>query len=313
MIDGTKPWKDMSNATKRRVNVTSKHDIYWFMDIEGRYGIYIKSKDEFNDCKIDINLKGILIIKQNAESNGELYLILLDKEDWAIFYSLCQDLIAITDKISSSEAMVQSVEERLRRWQKLLRTKINDILSIERQMGLVSELSCLTNIIEPPKGITQAITYWVGADFDKQDFLLDDMAIEVKSYKTSKAPLVTISSKYQLFSEKEPIFLIVYSLTPADSGIGIKELVDDIYIMLDGESQEIKDIFETKLYEYGYNLGHVEHYSKFVIDKCRIYAVTDQFPKISPQILSPQIYNVTYDIDLSTCGDYEISNDQLFN
>lgn len=308
------PWLNMPESSQRRVDTQSNHNLFWITDLEGRYGFLLHSQYKFQDITNPANLKGITIVKRNTMSNnGELFLILNKNEDWQIFVALCEDLISITHKYEKDEAMISAVEVRLKRWQQLLKQDRNQDMSLERQMGLFSELLCLKDIIYPKIGISQSITSWVGADFDKQDFLLDNAIIEVKSYRTTKGPTVHISSLQQLYSDKEPLFLLTYGLTQSENGLSINDLVQDIDKLLENESTEIKDSFDNKLLEYGFipEIVKTPLYT-FISDKNRVYFISDEFPKISPYNVKSQIQNVKYSIDLLQCMDYEIDKKNIF-
>ena len=199
MTNTSNPWQDMQESTQRRIKSNTPHNLFWITDLEGNYGFLLQSKDLFTDVKSPANLKGIQLLKRNSTYKyGELFLVLNDKEDWQIFYTLCNDLTSITDNYDSDKAMISAVEVRLKRWQQLLQQDRNQIMNLQRQMGLFCELLCLRDIILPKYGVEQAIISWVGADFDKQDFLLDNAIIEIKSYKTSKGQTAYISSIKQL-------------------------------------------------------------------------------------------------------------------
>jgi hypothetical protein len=297
------------------VIIRGSHNLFWITDLEGKYGFYLQSKNRFESIKSPANLNGISILKRNSGYNyGELFLVLNNKEDWQIFHSLCKDLISITHKYDNDEAMISAVEIRLKRWQQLLKQDRNQDMSLERQMGLFSELLCLKDIILPEVGIEQSIVSWVGADFDKQDFLLDNAIIEVKSYRTTKSPIVHISSLQQLHSDKEPLFLLTYGLTQSENGLSINNLVDEINELLENTSTEIKDLFDNKLVEYGFipEIIKIPLY-KFIVDKNRIYFVSDEFPKILPYNIKSQIIDVKYTIDLLQCHEYEIEVNNIFN
>jgi len=308
MINTENPWKNMQESSQRRVDCKTEHNLFWITDLEGKYGFYLQSKNIFNNFKSPANLKGIFILKRNSTHNyGELFLVLNKKEDWQIFYTLCEDLIFITHKYDNDEAMISAVEIRLKRWQQLLKQDRNIVMSLERQMGLFSELLCLKKLLVPQIGVEQAIISWVGADFDKQDFLLENAIIEVKSYRTSKSPIINISSLQQLYSDKEPIYLLTYGLTQTDNGFSVENLVKDIYILLDNESAELQDIFDNKLLEYGFIPEIVKsQWSKFVVDKNRAYYISEDFPKILPHHVASQILTVKYTIDLLQCSEFEI-------
>jgi hypothetical protein len=315
MINIKNPWYKMQESSQRRIEFNTKHNLFWITDLEGKYGFCLQSKNLFNSIGNPANLKGISILKRNSAYNyGELFLILNDKEEWQIFYTLCEDLISITHKYDNDEAMISAVEIRLQRWQQLLKQDRNQDMSLERQMGLFSELLCLKDIVLPEVGIEQSIVSWVGADFDKQDFLLDNAIIEVKSYRTSKSPIVHISSLQQLHSDKEPLFLLTYGLTQSENGLSINNLVDEINELIENTSTEVKDLFNNKLVEYGFIPEIIKTpFYKFIVDKNRIYFVSDEFPKILPCNIKSQIIDVKYTIDLLQCYEYEIEVNNIFN
>ncbi len=307
------PWLDMKESSQRRVESKTEHSLFWITDLEGKYGFCLQSKNVFENIKSPANLNGISILKRNSAYNyGELFLVLNNKEDWQIFHSLCEDLISITHKYDNDEAMINAVEVRLKRWQQLLKQDRNQDMSLERQMGLFSELLCLRDIVLPKTGVEQAITSWVGADFDKQDFLLDDAIIEVKSYRTTKSPIIHISSLQQLHSDKEPIYLLTYSLMQSDNGLSIENIVQDIEQSLENEPNELQNLFDNKLLEYGYIPEIVKTpFYKFIVDKTKALFVSDEFPKISPKHIKNQIIKVKYSIDLLQCSEFEIDIDSM--
>jgi hypothetical protein len=245
---------------------------------------------------------------------GELFLILNRKEDWEIFYILCEDLIATAHRYGTEEKMISAVEVRLKRWQQLLKQDRNEKLTVEIQMGLFAELVCLKDILAPNIGIKQAITSWVGPEFDKQDFLMDNAVIEVKSYRTSKGEIVHISSLQQLDSPKEPLYLLGNGLTCSENGLSIEDISQCIKELLKQESNELKYVFENKLMDYGYIPEIVkEPLQKFIVDNQKLYNISDSFPKIVRKNIKNEIIDVKYTIDLAQCIEYEVGLNSLFD
>lgn len=302
------PWHEMPESTQRRVDAEMPHDMFWITDTQGRCGFYLKKPNSFDDGLSIPNLKGISVLKRNSpEGFGELFLVLADNDDWELFKVLCDDLVNTALQCGKDEEMIDAVEIRLRRWHLLLKRERQRELTMEVQMGLFSELTCLKELLAPKVGIKQAAASWVGANFDKQDFLLENCALEIKSYRTSKGPTVEISSVQQLNSEKESLFLVTYGLTTHESGASIAEISKSISAMLSAESAEALDLFESKLMNCGYIPEMLkEPLIKFKIDKNRAYAVTQEFPKIDPTALHRQIVSVKYSIDLTQCAEFEI-------
>lgn len=315
MTNHNLPWDGMTESTKRRVDLYHNHDAYWITDLDGRFGFFINSKFVFNSTKVKIDLNGILTIKRNSEcGHGELILILSEKQNAEIFNKLCEDLISTINQHQDNDVMISAVEMRLHRWQELLKRSNDFAMSIEMQMGLFTELSFIKNILIPEIGEEQAITSWVGPDFDKQDFLLDYSVIEIKSYRTSKGSVVSISSAEQLHCEKQPLYLVTYGLTTSENGKSVKDLSDNIKETLSNKSKLLFDVFNLKLTDYGF-IPELESdpYKKFLIDSIKAFTVTSDFPKLTPPLIPTQISKVKYSIDLSSCGRFEVDITKVFN
>jgi hypothetical protein len=308
------PWTKMAESSKRKIDVIPKHNIYWITDINGRYGIYIASAKRFISEKLTISLNGIEVIKRNSQSGvGELILLLNKKEDSQIFCKLCEDLISTVELHHDNDGMVSAVEVRLQRWQELLKKSSNYVMSIEAQMGLFAELTLLEKVLFQKIGVEQAINAWVGPDFDKQDFLLDNAVIEVKSYRTSKGQQVSISSAQQLYCEKQPLFLVSYGLTRSENGKNVNNISSDIKVTLSKTSKLLLDIFNIKLIDYGF-IPELENepYIGFLIDTTRVFQVNANFPKLIPPMIPLEIPRVKYSIDLSLCNDFEVEFTSIF-
>jgi hypothetical protein len=307
------PWESMGEGSRRRVDTNVIYNLFWVLDIGGGYGFCIQSPTIFDDVDKKVTLKGITIIKRNEINHGNLYLILNSKEEWEIFYTLCLDLIEAAKRCNGEELVIGAIEKRLVKWQRMLKDDSYKNFTIEKQMGLFAELICLKNIIAPEMGIKQAINSWVGPDFDKQDFLIDDAVIEVKAYRTTKGERVQISSLQQLESPKDPIYLIANGLTNTENGLSVRDMADSIINML-AEDEETIELFDQKLNDYGYISRFIEkqHLYGFILDDQKVYKVTDLFPKIVRGDIKPQILDVKYTIDLSQCREFKVSQDELF-
>jgi len=313
MIKNNNPWINMAESSQRRVDSETVHNIFWITDLQGNYGFCIKTTNRFEKTETSVSLKGIGILKRNSQEGfGELFLILNKKEEWQIFKILCDDLIEQTHIHDTEDKMITGVELRLKRWHQLLKQEMHHDMTLESQMGLFSELLCLRDVIMSRKGKKQSIISWVGPESDKQDFLIDKAAVEVKSYRTSKSSVVTISSVKQLSSEKEFTYLISYGLTESDHGLSVADVALGIREILQTEHEEILQIFENKLVEYGFIPEIIkEPLYKFIVDKVRVYAVTKEFPRISQENIKSQILTVKYTIDLSQCREFETEKDLM--
>lgn len=305
------PWTQMPPNAKRRIEDWSERNLFWITDINGSYGFYIQSSAPFEDAAAKLKLKGIAIAKRNTDEGADFFLVLSRNKDWELFYVLCSDLISAAIETSDDTRMIAAVERRLRRWQQLLRSDLQKTLAIETQMGLFSELLCLRDVIAPRIGFDLAIKKWGGPDSDKQDFVCDSAAVEVKSYTTSKGPSVLISSVQQLWTDKEQMYLVAYGLSPSDTGNTVEDLANEILGFIRG-SEELEELFVAKIGQYGFIPElHSLDLQKFIHDTVRAYRVAEQFPRIDPETVAPPITTVKYVIDLSRSSQFEIQNDGL--
>lgn len=308
----TNPWLNMLPDSVRRVDSEIVHNLFWMIDNNGNYSFYLKTSKEFKNTEIDIRLRGISLIKRNVENSGELFLILNRQNDWELFFSVCKDIISICGTYTGNEEMVIAVENRLRRWQTFLMQNSEVSLSLMMQMGLFAELMFLKYILIPRIGVSNAITAWGGPEADRQDFSLADIAIEIKSYKTSKGPLVTISSTHQLFSDEKPLFLIAYGLTESSNGESIADLISELDILISSESVNIIKVFERKLIEFGYMPGMIyDVLNKFVVDSLRGFSIVSDFPRLLPHQTPSEIVSVNYILDLQLCTRFEVEVNKI--
>lgn len=302
----TNPWVTMHRNAVRRIDMEIIHNLFWVQDQMGNYGFYIKTAEIFINTEINIRLKGISFIKRNENGFGELFLILNKHSDWELFYTICNDLISVCALHQSNEKMVIAVENRLKRWQIFLMQNTDVTLPLILQMGLYTELTYLKDFLVPQIGIGPSLMAWVGPNSDKHDYSLSSMEVEVKSYKTSKGPCVTISSSHQLFSNGKPLYLIAFGLTESEQGTSIVDLINEIDDLITPEAIDLLSSFEKKLTAYGYMSGMIyDHIFNFIVDNIRGFAIVDDFPRIIPDQIAPEIISLNYTIDLQLCTRFE--------
>lgn len=310
----TNPWEGMGKGVQRRAANVEHKKIYWISDRNGRWGISFRGFADRPDAPALPKIHGIELGRVEMGSGERaLNLLLIDKDEWELFLALCYNLIAGAVGFKNDEASIAAVEHRLRRWQELLKGERVKELSLARQMGLFTELKCLQDIIGPHIGFPAAVTSWVGAEFDRQDFILDNAAVEVKSHISSKGEIVQISSKYQLDSIKEKVVLIVYALSLSEGGETVLDVVEGLRVQLH-EDVDAVEMFENKLLECSFVPDLLEKpLQRFHIDNRKFYLVSDGFPRIKSKDVSPFIQDVRYAIELTYCAEFEIDEYSIFH
>lgn len=305
------PWKDMSRGSQRRASLV--HDAYWIKEeLEGNYGLKLSLKRVEESLEIkNLKLKNIDIFENKYDEKVDLYLVLNNLSEHDIFHSLCLDLITECENYNEEVEIYIVVFNRLTRWKNLLLNNKDKSLPMEIQMGLFSELDALLNIASAETiSLKEAILSWGGPDSDKQDFILDNLALEIKSHKTGKNEVIHVSSPQQLFSSKKRLVLRVYSLDIRENGDTIENLIQQIKREL--KSNHLYNemyVFEQKINQYGYkdNL-HMDNLYKFNIDKISNFDVKSDFPRVKIEDIPKGIINMKYQLNLNSCKEYLIND-----
>lgn len=305
------PWENMSVGSEKLVNHQSKFDIYWGVEYNGDLALYINLKEIYNLPKQNFDLKDIDIKFFNDSKQAKYYcvFILKQKSEWELFYRLCEDLIGISYNSKDEKQLVMKLQNRLIRWQELFKKDQKNKLTVEKQMGLFSELSFLLSYVIPKIGIKSALMAWVGHDGDKQDFVFENSVVEVKSYSTTKGEKIIISSKEQLFSNKQSLYLATYSLSKSTKGKKISNLIDDVRNIMTYENQEeLMVSFDKQLWEAGYSslIYKDEDLISFNLDDVKFYIINGNFPRLTPQGIPSEIIALQYKIDMSNLSNYLI-------
>jgi hypothetical protein len=302
------PWERLTKLSQLRVANVRYHNFYWVADVYNNYGLMIQCKEGiFSDSHV-LKLKGMQIEIDETTTPNKLLLLLRNKEDWPIFKILCEDLISIANDYEEDFKMLDQLNKRLKRWQKLLQFDLQNPLTPQKQKGLFSELKVLESFISEQIGTENAIRYWTGPLYDKQDFILENTAIEVKSYNSSKHKAIQITSLEQLYTSKENLFLVSLALSEHASGETVEEIVNRINSNIDYPT---KEIFEEKLGSYGYIPELKEPLLSLIVDQMTFYKITEHFPKITPSNTSKAIEKVKYTINLNDCREFETQRDSI--
>ncbi|GLH58238.1 PD-(D/E)XK motif protein [Helicobacter ailurogastricus] len=292
------PWQNMAKNTKRRVESDCAHDLFWMVDLEGRYilniGVAVKTKPSKS-----VSFEGLGFWADHQEHATQFYLALSNHTNWQLFKLVCEDLIDLLDKSVDATNIAEEITKRLLKWKKLFASRGD--FGLEAQMGLFGELHFLKEAMAC-LGVKDALDAWV---FDTQDFLFNHFAVEIKTHPSSKPPKVTISSAEQLESNKEKLYLAAYALTQSTYGDSVEDLAKDIEGCIDDKTDV--ELFYTKLFEWGYKPSP-DQMHRFKVEQKSIYEVVETFPKITRASIDPRIISVKYIIDLLQCTEFLVAD-----
>jgi hypothetical protein len=305
MTEEMNPWKQMAHSSVRRTELPTPYDFFWMLDEKGRMGLKISFSDLLPDYQ-PADKTGSIIQLINRPENGkaELYLLIAHSSDKDVFYSLCLDLIRVSQSVLHETDLWTALEKRLHHWQRFMKQGALRSMPEQLQMGLYAELCFLQEIMDVLTPL-QALSGWVGPDFDKQDFSFQDCLTEIKCFITSKGPFIKISSLHQLYFDVKPLYLTAFGVSKTSTGRSVLDIIAEINTRLTGPDES--DLFEKQLNQYGYYDGITEGpYFKYHTDSRRRYRIESAFPRIVPGQFADEILSVQYSVDLSKCTAFEV-------
>jgi hypothetical protein len=310
------PWENIKQPSKDvsalRVDPDHPLDLYWAKDYLGKYlFVYEYPADSDVVIKNPPELTGIdTVTMQPNGDTSRLVLILLEKSDWELFFSLCSDLIRATVNVKIPKAASATIFLRLKRWQDFLRKKKPGILPEERIKGLIGELVFLQKYLIPRYGLSDSVKFWIGPEGSPQDFTLNEYAVEVKCQIGGSVPTIKISSADQLFTQLSKLYLFVVTLGKTSEnnpeGINLPNIINKISDILEAGNEPASNRFQDLLLNVGYIYSDKYYEFNYILSDIHVYEVEEEFPKIIPNSIMKGISRVTYYIAINDCKPFEI-------
>jgi len=223
---------------------------------------------------------------------------LVQSDNEEVFLRLCWDIIESSRDIS--ETIIDFIVGRYLKWQRLMEYKRPNILPVARQKGLIGEILFLTECIKT-MGVQKALESWCGPEGADQDFIYDGTWTEVKA-TTMASTTISISSLEQLDIDIDGS-LMVYRLDKTTesntSGFTLTDMVLNTRGLLSSNFKS-KELFELKLFQYGYK--DLPEYGKQKYCLCgeEEYLVGRTFPRLTKGNIAFQITAAKYSIDLAS-------------
>ncbi len=250
-------------------------------------------------------------IKSGADEGFYLAFKQLEDSDENIYDAILEDIIENVKLIQSYQQVINTVGKVLVKWKQFFNIHNELVMSDIRQQGLYSELIFLEKLIDIYG--EKALNFWSGCNFETHDFYISGNAIEIKSTSANNTSNVTISNEYQLDTNdvNGDLYLMFVTLRKSLSdGETIPLLVQRILNKL--QSSTSLEIFEEKLFKYGYLLRNPKIYNiGFVIRDIKYFEVSDEFPSITKVKLPNVISNVSYKLNLNGCDRFTILQESL--
>ena len=297
-----------------------------------------------NNCDIDVRLINpdwnIKVYKGNNKAGNRIYFIisslepksllstkLIDVEklydfsrnEWSLLFTLksnsnssldmfkyiFKDILNYVNFNISERKSLVDLCTRYEHWQQLL-SRLPDSFGRLKQQGLLAELLVLRDNLIPNYGLEKALEMWQGPKGAKQDFILPQSWIEVKSTNLGKRE-IHISSLEQLDSPISYGELSVVTLQESNaydsSAICLSTVIDEIESEINDDLIAID--FKEKLLLVGYGQNK-ENELYFRVCDIESYRVNEEFPKIKRNDISTAITKVSYTLNLEAISNFKI-------
>ena len=298
------PWEHINEPIYPDVNrLFLEDDRFWVSLNEKNEKLFVihvpmrineEIPNSFNAIEIDI-------VEFSGE-NTRFLCILKDNSLLEIFTLMIQDIADKCRDFSDTEVINRAIDRLFTEWTQLLMPSRSGI-GKSKQIGLWGELFILNEKIKQAYPVSEAVNFWIGPENKKQDFTVNNLALEVKTTLAGSSPSIKITSLEQLEKITDKLFLVQLFINQASSDDGdsmsLQDIYDQIWESIDENDPATKTNFMLKAGKIMNKAKKTEKNEKFLHQSYDLYNVDDSFPSISSSDLPDPIRNVKYDIDTS--------------
>ena len=320
----TDPWYPISPPPKntlnaRRVDLSTKWDLFWAIDAERNPLLLLEhAKDQVRPHRLP-KLRGLQV--ENVPADGDprerILIRLIEREQRDIFLRFCRDIVDATELATSEDQAVERFLARTWRWHQLLKGGRDKRLGDEAQKGLIGELFVLERHLFPVLGAADAVRCWTGPLDSPHDFEISRIHVEAKA-RGPAIPRVTISSEFQLdSSDADTFFLHVTEVAIATEGVPsartLTEIVKRTRSIIPSDDMLTIDVFGEQLAAVGFDWTHDYSDKPWLVSAESLYAVREDFPRITPSMCASGVGNVRYAVSLPECEPFRAEVTALRN
>jgi len=251
-------------------------------------------------CKHEIKLppssKTVEIIqRKRKDGRFDLLLSLLSENEAAVFIEMCRDLLTFSEGAKDESEALKNFWLRYKHWQNLFLAAKSDLLSEERQRGLIGELLFLREQINAGRQLKEAVAGWLGPLKEHQDFSYGEMWYEIKTV-LEQAEKVRIQSIEQLSLDTIGE-LVVYRLAKISEGFTLNSLIQNLSELLSKEPSAAQR-FEVLLFQTGYVEREEYGEQNYRLADSLRFVVDEKFPRLTKNNLPPAIVEASYMLNL---------------
>ena len=259
------------------------------------------------------NLAGLNIAIE-PQANGEFRLVCrltaTESELEDKFATVAKDIAFHCSGYKGAQLFLKT-QERIKSWANFLKPSRSGLSDAEL-VGFFGELYALAEHLTPVLTAKESVRAWIGPEGKKQDFTLNDWAIEVKTTVSGDQQTVRISSLDQLDRVTAKLYLLRVVAAPATSGDGLSlgELYDKCLASVQNDVI-VEGMFQLKASDLYGKASESQIEEKFKVVNVSLFDVVDEFPKLTRSEVNVGIPDVSYEISVGAIASFEV--DSNFN
>ncbi|RZJ91908.1 MAG: PD-(D/E)XK motif protein [Chryseobacterium sp.] len=245
-----------------------------------------------------------------------LVFMLMDRNLAGIFTLFVEDLLGTVASLDDQQDVWNASLEIVGLWKRMFESVARHGLSPQQQQGLYGELFFMDYALDKGVDMAAVLFGWQGPDAMNQDFIVGDLAVEVKT-SIANNPALHISNELQLSMANLSalyIFFLELQERPQRQGVTLNAMVDSLRGKFAGSLPNL-NLFEEKLIRAGYHQEHYNSYASrsYLLRNLTVFNVSPGFPALVAEHLPSGIHNVNYRIERSACDGFEIEEEFLFD
>ena len=270
-------------------------------DNEGNLIFFLQVTNNHPEETID-SLNGVQVSIRRYGNFSRMILKLIDN-DLREKFSLLTKALAFKLGSETNENLFSAAKAELSEWSGFLRPTRRG-LSKEELKGLWGEFYIFKEIFIAIHPLTNAIKYWIGPVGKKQDFTMENLAIETKTTVSGDNSILKISSLEQLSKITNKLFLAQVFINESNNGISISDFYNNLSELMN-DDLESKIEFERKVDKFMSRASETQLNKKFNFVDMKIFEITDGFPKITrEEIGNNAIVKVNYSIESNQLNEF---------
>lgn len=284
---------------------------FWVSMDENRHLLFFVQDEGVESIKPLENLAGINV-KIEHHPNGDQRLVCrltsTDTELEEKFSTVAKDIAFHCSGYKGAQLFLKT-QERIKSWANFLKPSRSG-LSHSEFVGFFGELYILAHHISIALSPEESIRAWIGPEGKKQDFVLGEWALEVKTTISGDQQTIKMSSLDQLDRVTTKLYLVRVIAAPATSGDGLT--LGDLYRRCLESVQHdavIEGLFLQKASSLYGKASESQIDEQFKIVNVSLFDVVDDFPRLTRSEVPSSICEAIYEISVGAIAGYEVTSD----